>query len=222
MILPPLALNDSVTRRLSASLTFDFNRVVAPRVPRSRAYSSPPARIAVRLHQLDDRCGNEAPIDLFDGQAAADGPADRRQRLGKAREPARLERLADLGPFGVIAVLQPAGGILADGLQMGGRVGCRSGRWRRPAARPGPSGGGFLRASRTKAPEGVTKAKPLPQRWRRSVSASGPTITRPFSSASRATIERCDISGKTPARGGRSATSRARFISPATWKRSRR
>ena len=39
------------------------------------------------------------------------------------RQPMRLALLADLFPIGVIAVLQPARGIAADGLQMRGRIG---------------------------------------------------------------------------------------------------
>src|SRR5262249_3238654 len=60
----------------------------------------------------------------------------------------------------------------------------------------------FSQATRSRSPIGsplsVTKEKPLPQRRRRQVSASGRTITSPLSSASRATSLRCAMASTTP------------------------
>src|SRR5882762_4530441 len=52
-----------------------------------------------------------------------DVAADFRQGRDQPRQPMRLAVLANLLPVGMIAVLQSAGGIAADGLQMRGRVG---------------------------------------------------------------------------------------------------
>ena len=46
-----------------------------------------------------------------------------RKHLRKAREPARLARLADLLPVAMIAILQPPGGVPPDRLDVSGRIG---------------------------------------------------------------------------------------------------
>ena len=51
-----------------------------------------------------------------------DAAADARQHVREPREAARLADLAHLLPVRMIAVLQPAGGIAPDGLQMRGRI----------------------------------------------------------------------------------------------------
>ena len=51
-----------------------------------------------------------------------DAAADARQSLHQPGEALRLAGLAHLLPFGVITILQPARGIAADRLQMGGGI----------------------------------------------------------------------------------------------------
>ena len=193
--LAALGVEGEVTMPLSASLTLDLSRVVAPRVPCSRAYSSLPARIAVSQTSSITQAAAKRRSSFVGGEPSADRAPDRRQRLGEAGKAPRLQHLAHLGPFGMVAILQPAGCVLAHRLQVRrfiGReahvdIGRRHGERFEALISP---------ASRKTAPVLVTNANPLPQRWRRNVSASGLTMTRPFSSASRATTERCDMAGQ--------------------------
>src|SRR5216684_2245985 len=53
---------------------------------------------------------------------SADTAIDTGQGIGQPRKAARLSDLAHLFPVRMIAVLQPAFGIAADRLEMGGRI----------------------------------------------------------------------------------------------------
>jgi len=68
--------------------------------------------------QLDHAGRDKATIELVGGKPATDRPANRRQCLGETGKAAGLQHLAHLGPFGMIAILQPAGRVLANRLQM--------------------------------------------------------------------------------------------------------
>ncbi len=73
--------------------------------------------------QFDHRREREFAGRRVARQVHRDVAADFWQRRDQPRQPMRLALLADLFPVGVIAVLQPARGIAADGLQMRVRIG---------------------------------------------------------------------------------------------------
>jgi len=73
--------------------------------------------------QADDRRQHEACIDRLAMQGLGDGALDFGQRPGEAGQSPGLQRLTDLGPFGMIAILQSTGSVGAHGLQMGRGIG---------------------------------------------------------------------------------------------------
>ena len=94
-----------------------------------RAAGAAQARIAfgsrpdgAARHQLDHRGRGEFARRRIAGEMLGDAAADARQHVGEPRQAPRLANLAHLFPIGMIAVLQPAGGIAPDGLQVRGRV----------------------------------------------------------------------------------------------------
>ena len=108
---------------------------------RGRAARAAQARIAfgarpdgAARHQLDHRSRGEFARRRVAGEMLGDAAADARQHVGEPRQTPRLANLAHLLPVGMIAVLQPAGGVAPDGLQMRGRDPARRARRRRRAA----------------------------------------------------------------------------------------
>ena len=82
---------------------------------------------AARRNQF--HCGRQRELRATAGagEAARQCPADFRQRLGETRQALQLAGIANLGPFGMVAVLQAAGRVAPDGLQMAARIGAVAG-----------------------------------------------------------------------------------------------
>jgi hypothetical protein len=72
--------------------------------------------------QLDHRREREFARGLGAGEMLADAAMDARQHVGKPGQAPRLAHLAHLLPFRMVPVLQPAGGIAADRLQVRTRI----------------------------------------------------------------------------------------------------
>ena len=75
-----------------------------------------------QLDELHDRRRDESGIHGLGLQGLRDRPLDVGQGLGESGQAARLQRLAHLGPSRVIAILQPAGRVGADSLQVRGGI----------------------------------------------------------------------------------------------------
>ena len=73
--------------------------------------------------ELNDCRGGKFPGPMIGRKIVADTPSTQRQCIRQPREPAGLAALAHVLPLRMVAVLQPAGGVAPDGLEMCGRVG---------------------------------------------------------------------------------------------------
>jgi len=57
-------------------------------------------------------------IEVVGGKSFSHRATDHRQRLDEPCKAPRLQHLAYFGPFGMVAILQPSGRVLAHRLQM--------------------------------------------------------------------------------------------------------
>jgi hypothetical protein len=73
--------------------------------------------------ELNDCRRSKLPRLMSGRKTLAYTPSDQRQCIRQPSEPARLAALAHVLPLRVVAVLQPAGSIAPDGLEVCGRVG---------------------------------------------------------------------------------------------------